>query len=715
MTINKEVEKVGVDYLEEISNFIFLSKYSRYNEKLGRRESWNEAVSRVENMHLKKYYFLSDKDKQEINQSFDLVRSKMVVPSMRSLQFGGKAIEAKNEKIYNCCVRHIDSIRSFAEVLYLLLCGCGVGLGISKYFLNRLSFLANEKDKTGSILTYTVTDSIEGWSDSVEVLLMSFFKNTPLTGRKVVFDYSKIRAEGESLKTSGGKAPGYKGLKQCHKKIKELLDHVIEYKHQSRLKTIDAYDIIMHCADATLSGGVRRSATSVIFDKNDEDMINAKAKFKVDKVFHFSHIGEETVGGFTNKIYEGKINFEGSRYEIQIKEYELEDLKNNLVSWNHLFPQRARSNNSVLLLRDKTTQEEFAKIIERTKQFGEPGFVWGNHPWQLFNPCFEIGFIPVTKDGICGVQFCNLTSQNGRKITSKEEFKKSVISATIIGTLQAGYTHFPYLSKVSEDLTKEESLLGVSITGMMDNPDILLNPEYQKEMAELSIEVNKIWSQKLQINQAARITCVKPEGTSSLILGTGSGIHAHHARKYFRRVQVNKLETIYKYFKKFNQHLSEPSVWSANKTDDVICFPIEVSPRAMIKKDLSAIKHLDYIKSTQENWVLSGVTKANQKPIEHNVSCTIIVKDNEWNDVIKYIFNNKNYFAAISFLPDGSDKVYQQAPMEAIVDEKDELNWKNIINNFHSVDYKQLKETDDNTAPSQEIVCAGDKCSIVTI
>ena len=318
MTINKEVEKVGVDYLEEISNFIFLSKYSRYNEKLGRRESWNEAVSRVENMHLKKYYFLSDKDKQEINQSFDLVRSKMVVPSMRSLQFGGKAIEAKNEKIYNCCVRHIDSIRSFAEVLYLLLCGCGVGLGISKYFLNRLSFLANEKDKTGSILTYTVTDSIEGWSDSVEVLLMSFFKNTPLTGRKVVFDYSKIRAEGESLKTSGGKAPGYKGLKQCHKKIKELLDHVIEYKHQSRLKTIDAYDIIMHCADATLSGGVRRSATSVIFDKNDEDMINAKAKFKVDKVFHFSHIGEETVGGFTNKIYEGKINFEGSRYEIQI-------------------------------------------------------------------------------------------------------------------------------------------------------------------------------------------------------------------------------------------------------------------------------------------------------------------------------------------------------------------------------------------------------------
>ena len=708
------IEKV--DFLEEISNFIFLSKYSRYNEKLGRRESWKEAVDRVEAMHLRKYYFLSEADKESIKQSFNSVREKLVVPSMRSLQFGGKAIEAKNEKIYNCAVRHVDSIRSFSEILYLLLCGCGVGLGISKYFLNRLPSLANAKDKTGSVITYTVLDSIEGWADSVEVLLMSYFKNTPFTGRKIVFDYSKIREEGTPLKTSGGKAPGYKGLKNCHKKIKELLDHVIEYKHQNRLKTINAYDIIMHCADATLSGGVRRSATSVIFDKDDDDMINSKAKFKVDKVFNFNQVGEETVGGFTNKIYEGKVNFEGSRYEIQIKEYELEDLKkNNLISWVHLFPQRARSNNSALLLRDKTTEAEFASIIERTKQFGEPGFVWGNHPWQLFNPCFEIGFIPVTEDGVCGVQFCNLTSQNGRKILSKEKFKEAVKSATIIGTLQAGYTTFPYLSKTSEDLTSKEALLGVSITGMMDNPDILLNPEIQKEMAKYAIEVNKEWSEKLEINQASRINCIKPEGTSSLVLGTGSGIHGHHARRYFRRVQVNKLETIYKYFKKFNPLLSEPSVWSANKTDDVVCFPIEVSEKAIIKKDLSAIKHLEYIKSTQKNWVLGGTTSANSKPIEHNVSCTVIVKDSEWGDVVKYIYSNKQYFAAISFVPDGSDKIYQQSPMEAIVDEKDEANWKNIVDNFHSVDYKQLKEHDDNTAPTAEAVCAGDKCSIISI
>ena len=1090
------MEHPPINFLEEISNFVFLSKYSRYNDKLGRRETWGEAVSRVENMHLKKYDFLAEPDKQKIRNTFDLVRDKRAVPSMRSLQFGGKAIEAKNERIYNCAVRHIDSLRAFAEVFYLLLCGCGVGLGISKYFSNRLPDLVNEKDKTGAVLTYTLQDSIEGWADSVEVLLMCYFKNTPLTGRKIVFDYSKIRPEGSLLRTGGGKAPGYKGLKFCHKKIKELLDHVIEYKYQTRLKSVDVYDILMHCADSVLSGGVRRSSTSVIFDKDDIDMINAKAKFKVEKVFAFHCIGEETLGGTTNKLYEGKINFEGSRYEIQVKDYELEDLqKNNLVNWKHLFPQRARSNNSVLLLRDNTTEKEFSDIVERTKQYGEPGFVWGNHSWQLFNPCFtkeqrvltidgwrsfellldtmptilqdnrvvgsirnnieewdfnfenkelteniankvyktgenqkifklvtqcyreveatenhhfatkrgmielkdlqigdkilvpinkiyhanfnsfewklgfiyghfygdgttdknvileiwsnnsnklsyiekivkdiieheksylkiennskikpkfyiakteptyikyrlesvllkqifekykiynkndldnlhffnkdfksgfisgfidtdghidfhnksrslsiritqsnlkclqnimlilqelgvfskvnnlkpagmvkfkkdiksyyckqsyrliipgvkncnklfnfiilfddkkhkfnkisnslqtnrdvdlfatiksieyiknadvfclkednrrtciveglttrrcfEIGFIPVTKDGICGVQFCNLTSQNGRKITSKEEFKECVTAATIIGTLQVGYTNFPYLSKVAEELTKEESLLGVSITGIMDNPDILLDYKLQKEMSELAVKINKEWSKKIHVNIAARVTCLKPEGTTSLVLGTGSGIHPHHSRRYFRRVMANKLENVYRFFKKHNPKLSELSVWSATKTDDVICFPIQVSNKAIIKKDLSAIQHLECVKFTQQNWVLGGISESNTKPIEHNVSCTITVKDNEWDNVIKYIYSNRQFFAAISFIPYGSDKVYAQAPMEDIVNENDENNWKTIIDNFNHVDYKQLKENDDNTTPTQEIVCAGGACEII--
>ena len=411
----------------------------------------------------------------------------------------------------NCSVRHVDSLRSFAEIFYLLLCGCGVGIGLSKRFLGRLPDLVNEKDKTGTVLTYVVEDTIEGWADSIEALLNCYFKNTPYTGRKIVFDYSRIRPKGAILKTGGGKAPGFKGLKSCHSKIKSLLDHVIEYHNQPRLKSVNAYDILMHCADAVLSGGIRRSATSVIFDKDDVDMMNAKSYFTVDKVNAFHPAGEETVGGYTTKLYETKVTFEGIKYEITLKEWELDNARQKKISWMHLFPQRGRSNNSVLLLRNETTLEEFQKIVSVTREFGEPGFVFGNHPDQLFNPCFEIGFIPVT-DGVCGVQFCNLTSQNGSKITSKKKFAESTEAATIIGTLQAGYTDFPYLSKAAETLTREEALLGVSITGMMDNPDVLLNPENQKEMAELAKQVNAEWAKKLKINKAARITCVKPEG-----------------------------------------------------------------------------------------------------------------------------------------------------------------------------------------------------------
>lgn len=700
--------------LEEISKFIFTSKYAKYNEKLKRRETWEETVKRVEEMHLKKYAFLSQEDKNRIKWAFDLVRQKRDVPSMRSMQFGGKAVEAHNARIFNCAVRHIDSIRSFSEVFYLLLCGCGVGLGLSNYFLDRIPDLVNAKDKNGTVLTYQILDSIEGWADSVEVLLMCYLKNTPFTGRKIVFDYSKIRPEGSPLKTGGGKAPGYKGLKYCHNKIKSLLDHIIEFKHQDRLKTIDAYDIIMHTADAVLSGGVRRSSTSVIFQKDDIDMANAKTYLKVDKVFNFYYLEDRQIGGKTYKYFEGKVNFEGDRYEVQIAEYELSKLKEeSLIFWKHIYPQRARSNNSVLLLRDNTTKEEFAEIIEKTKQFGEPGFVFGNHKWQLFNPCFEIGFIPVTNDGICGVQFCNLTSQNGALINTEKDWLESIESSTIIGTLQAGYTNFPYLSKVSEILTKEESLLGVSMTGMMDNPELLLNPELQTKMAKFAIHVNKEWSRKININQAARITCLKPEGTGSLALGAASGIHPRHARRFIRRVQVNHLENIYKHYKEYNPHTCEKSVWDNNHKDEVISFPIIVSDKSMVKNDLSAIKHLKYIKSTQQNWVLNGITENNKKNIEHNVSCTITVKDNEWEDVIDYIYNNKKFFAAVSMVSYGSDKAYPQAPNEEIVTPEDEIVFNNLLSKFKPVDYSLLKEEEDKTQLSREISCAGGSCEIV--
>lgn len=650
----------NISGLQAMSDFIFTSKYARYNEKLKRRETWPEAVKRVEQMHYEKYSFLSDDDKKEISEAFDLVRDMTVVPSMRSLQFGGIAIKAKNERIFNCSVTGIDSARSFAQVFFLALCGCGIGIGLQKFYISRLPDLVDASNKTGTVITYVIEDTIEGWADSIEALLNCYFKNTAFSGRKIVFDFSKIRKKGAKLKTGGGKAPGYKPLKNALSKIKHLLDDRIEKDGLNRLRSIDIFDIICHCADAVLAGGQRRSALSMIFDDDDELMINSKTG-----------------------------------------------------NWFVENPQRGRANISVIYDRKKLTREKVNQAIKRTMEFGEPGFVFANDTRQVLNPCFEISFIPITNDGRCGVQFCNLTSMNGSKLDSLDKFKKAVKAASIIGTLQAGYTHFPYLNAASTELTVEESLLGVSITGMMDNPDILLNPDYQTVAAKLAVKTNEEWAKKIGINKAARVTCIKPEGSSSVLLQCGSGIHPHHARKYFRRIQCNKLDNVYNFYKMYNPDYIEESAWSANKTDDVVIFPIEINDKAMIKSDLSALKHLDIIKNTQQNWVENGTGKSNGKPISHSVSCTVIVKDHEWDDVAEYLFKYNEFFTAVSLLPATGDKDYKQAPMEAVVTPEDIDKFEKLKSSIVKVDYSKLTESHDETNLQQEVACGGGKCEIV--
>jgi ribonucleoside-triphosphate reductase len=305
-----------------------------------------------------------------------------------------------------------------------------------------------------------------------------------------------------------------------------------------------------------------------------------------------------------------------------------------------------------------------------------------------------------------------LSSVNGAKVKSKHDFLECVKAATIIGTLQATYTEFPYLSRAAKLLTEKEALLGVSITGMMDNPKILLDPEIQRAGAEHAKKINDQWAKKVSINPAARITCIKPEGTGSMVLESASGIHAWHARKFFRRVQVNKLDPVYQHFKKINPHMVEESIWSANKTDDVVTFAVEVPETAMIKADLTAIKHLDIIKSTQENWVNAGNTEHNTKIVGHNVSCTIIVGDDEWEVVKDYLYSNRTSFAAVSFLSKTGDKDYKQAPLESITSENDERKWKEIKEKYTPVNYKQLKESEDATHVQQELVCAGGACEL---
>jgi ribonucleoside-triphosphate reductase (thioredoxin) len=712
--------KKEIDFFDEAGKFIFTSKYARYDKKHQRRETWHEAVKRVEKMHLKKYSYLAEEDLKKIIWAFDLVRDKRIVPSMRSIQFGGKPIEAHNTRMFNCSVRHIDSIRSFSEIFFLLMCGSGVGFGLNKDFLDRLPDLVDKNDRTGTIITYVVEDSIEGWADSVEALLSCYFKNNAYTGRKIVFDFSKIRPKGSPIKIGGGKVLGHEGLKQSLRRIKELLDYLIEVKGQKQLTSINAYDIVMHVADAVLSGGIRRSATIALFMKNDDLMLNSKTNFKVIRKLGFENISKEGDA----PLWEGRViidttygGFEKKKYDVVLSDYEYNEMlcKQGVINWIHILPHRARSNNSVLLMRNEITKEYFKHVVERIQQYGEPGFVFADNPYFLVNPCAEVGFIPVTNDGICGVQFCNLVSENGKFITTEKEFEECTVAATLLGTLQAGYTDYNYLNKTSTRLTEEESLLGVSITGMMENPDILLNPEIQTRMAKLAIEVNKEWSEKIGIKQAARITLVKPEGTTSLLLGTSSGIHPHHSRNYFRRVQCNKEDNVYRHFKKYNEHATEPSVWSATNTDDVITFPFTISNEAFIKENFTAIQHLKYILSTQKHWVLDGESEENHKKIHHNVSCTVVVDTNEWDDVIDYIYNNKEYFTAVSFIAKCGDKIFPQTPNEDIVSEEDKSKFNGLKNNWNIVEYNKMVEDEDGTMLQKEVACSGGACEIIYV
>lgn len=708
-TLSKPEE---IDYLGELSKFIFTSKYARYREDLQRRETWNENADRVLDMHLAKYSYLDKVYIEKIKKAFDFVKQEKVVPSMRSAQFAGNAIFAHMARIYNCSALHVATIRLFAEFFYLLLCGCGVTGGFSKKIISRLPKLVDANDKTGTVITYVVEDTIEGWADSVEALLLCYFKNTPYSGRKIIFDYSRIRKKGTPLKTGGGKAPGHKGLKLSHEKIKEILDYIIEEKGQTELKPINAYDILMHCSDAVLSGGIRRAATMAIFDLDDDEMMRAKTNFKVTKSGGWEKLDNGKYEGFV--YVDGTFGgFKGKKYDVVLTDYELKMVKESKeISWIHIEPQRARSNNSVLLMREEATLENFKKIIENTKLWGEPGFIFADDPMTLFNPCSEVALLPITEDGRYGVEFCNLTSINGAKVTNLQDFLDAVEAATIIGTLQAGYTYFPYLGKATQEITEAEALLGVSITGLMDNPEILLDPKSQYIASQFAVSTNKEWAKIIGINQAARVTVIKPEGTTSLVLKSASGIHPHHARRYFRRVQCNKQDNVYKHFKKANPHAIEESVWSAGKTDDIITFPLTVPDNAMVKADLTAIKHLEIIKSTYQNWIRPGTTEANTKKLRHNISCTVLVDTNEWTEVVEYLYENRECFGAVSLLPLSGDKDYQQAPLEAITTAADEVKWKALIDNWTPVDYSTLIEKEDKTTLQQIAACVGGACEI---
>lgn len=379
------------------------------------------------------------------------------------------------------------------------------------------------------------------------------------------------------------------------------------------IRPIVAYDIVMHISDAVLSGGVRRSATICMFDKTDTEMLNAKTG-----------------------------------------------------DWYSTNPHRARSNNSVMLKRDELTREEWATIIKSVKDYGEPGFIFTDNLEFAYNPCVEIGMLPVTEDGRSGFQFCNLSEINGGKVTSKDDLLRAAKAGAILGTLQVGYTDFKYLSKESKEITEREALIGVSITGWMNNPNILFDEQNMKDAADEVKRINKEIAGIIGVNQAARTTCAKPSGNASVLLGTASGIHGEHSPLYFRNVQMTDQDDIAKLLLKTNPKMIEKSVWSATGTDFVVSFPVASKEGSIYKDTLLGVKQLEYVKKAQQGWVEHGTNLelCADKSLRHNISNTITVDD--WDEVEQYLFDNKEWFAGVSLLSSMGDKAYAQAPFTEV-------------------------------------------------
>ena len=604
--------------LNELQNYTFVSKYARWIESENRRETWREAVDRVKNMMHTQY---ANKDvSEDIDWAYDLMFKKKVLGSQRALQFGGEPILKRHAKIYNCTSSYCDRLRFFQECFWLLLCGSGTGFSVQKHHIAKLPPLS-QKEKPKKGCKYVIEDSIEGWADALGVLLSSYFtkasddKFKEYKDQYIVFDYSNIREKGATLSSGVGKAPGFEPLQNGLEKIRELLEKCLENK-QKKLRPIDAYDIIMHSSDAVLSGGVRRSASLALFSADDEEMAKAKTG-----------------------------------------------------NWYVDNPQRARSNNSALLIKDDTTYEQFSELMESVKEFGEPGFIWSDSTEMTFNPCVEVGMWPVDeKTGKSGWQGCNLSTINCSSVVDEEDFYERCKAAAVIGTLQAGFTELDYLGDVSKAIFDREALLGVSLTGIMEKHELVLTEKVLKKGAKIAVDTNKAMCKKIGINQAARVTCLKPEGTSSSMLGTSSGIHPHHAKRYIRHVQANILEPPYLYFKSYNPQACEKSSWSANDTDEVVKFPIEVPDGSKLKNQLPAVEMLGVVKDAQKNWVHSGKNRAlcTQDFLSHNVSNTVTVQPDEWEAVTKFIYNNRKFFAGISLIPQSGDKDYPQAPFTTV-------------------------------------------------
>tara|TARA_B100001287_G_scaffold12708_2_gene9572 strand:- start:9174 stop:11033 length:1860 start_codon:yes stop_codon:yes gene_type:complete len=611
-----------------LSDITVYMKYAKYLPELNRRETWEELVTRNKEMHQKRYPHIADK----IDEAYQYVYDKKVLPSMRSMQFGGKPIEISPNRIYNCAYMPIDHIDSFSECMFLLLGGTGVGYSVQKHHVEKLPPVNKPYPKRTK--RFLISDSIEGWADAIKLLMKSYLNGK---SSRIEFDYSDIRPKGARLVTSGGKAPGPQPLKECIVKIRGILS---EKEDGEQLTTLEVHDIVCHIADAVLAGGIRRAALISLFSADDQAMIGCKSG-----------------------------------------------------SWWETNPQRGRANNSACLMRHKITKEFFLDLWKRVELSGsgEPGIYFNNDKDWGTNPCCEIALRPY--------QFCNLCEVNVSNIESQEDLNNRVKAAAFIGTLQAGYTHFHYLRDIWQETTEKEALIGVSMTGIGSGRVLGYDME---EAAKVVKKENSRVAKLIGINKSARTTTVKPAGTTSLTLGTSSGIHAWHNDYYIRRVRVGKNESMYTYLLNNHPELVEDDYFRGHDTA-VISIP-QKAPKGSILRTESPFDLLERVKKVATEWVKNGHNSGSNS---HNVSATISLKDEDWELAGEWMWKNRKHYNGLSVLPYNGG-TYVQAPFEDCTKEE----YEKMMKTLNEIDLSNVIEEQDETNLSGELACAGGACEI---
>lgn len=609
-----------------LSEVTIFGKYSKYVPKLQRRESWSEICNRYEDMMLEKYPRLTE----VIVDGMKLVRDKKILPSMRAMQFAGKPININNSRIYNCAYLPIDDYRAFSEAMFLLLGGTGVGYSVQFKHIEKLP----EITMPTKTRRYLVGDSIEGWADSIKILLKSYFGKS---NARPLFDFRDIRQKGARLITSGGKAPGPEPLRRCLFEIEQI---ILRHVNGDKLSSIECHDILCHIADAVLAGGIRRAAMISLFSFDDEDMLTCKSG-----------------------------------------------------AWWEQNSQRGRANNSAVIVRNRIKKEDFDLLWKKIEasNAGEPGVYFTNNADWGTNPCCEIALRPY--------QFCNLCEVNVSDIESQEDLNKRVSVASFFGTLQAGFTDFHYLRDIWKRTTEKDALVGVGMTGIASGKVLNLD---LKEAAKVAKLTNKTTAESIGINAAARVTTVKPAGTTSCVLGASSGIHAWHNDYYLRRQRIGKNEALCQYFLKNHPELIEED--QMNSSQCIIAIP-QSAPEGSILRTESAINLLERVKKFNLEWVREGHRSGDNT---NNVSATISLKKEDWVEVGEWMWKNKEIYNGLSVLPYDNGS-YVQAPFEDISKEK----YEELVKHLGEIDLTKVIEIEDETKQSEELSCAGPGCEII--